>query len=79
MNATFPYIILTNYVPLAHRGTAVGIIFTTTIVAQLVVAVGFGFVLRFVDDVAITIVMGGVCSIAAGFMSLILHMKDPTE
>merc|ERR1712130_950456 len=26
MNGTFPYIILTNYVKLAHRGTAVGII-----------------------------------------------------
>jgi sugar phosphate permease len=77
--ATYPYVILCNFVPPKDRGLAVGILCTINIVSQLIVSVGFGYVIKLTDNTSLTLVMGGICALVVGFMSLLLSMRNPEE
>lgn len=80
VDGTFPYIIICNYVKEKDRGLAVGLVYVTSIFAQIVVAVGFGFVIDLANsDISVTLLMGGICMLLAGFMSMVLTMKHPDE
>ena len=80
MNGTFPYVIICNYIQLKDRGLAVGLIYVTTIFAQIVVAIGFGYVISLTDaDISITLLMGGISLLVSGGLSMVLTMKQPDK
>ena len=60
------------------RGLAVSMLYVTSISSQIVVAVGFGSIISIANEnVAVTLLLGGICLLVAGVLSIPLTMKQP--